>query len=124
MGFLSQVAPDKDVSIKPEDGNKTFYGTAIAAHDRDVRAYEMGEDKVSYQFSSGKIGRLNTNANADPGTQCLSIRMSVSSNFRMSVSVIHMSRCSAHGRNTCIELGFVRHNRHVSLPCKNTLHCS
>jgi hypothetical protein len=59
IGFLSHVAPDADVSTKPEDGNETFYGTAIAAH--DVSAYEMGEDEVSYQFSSIRLSRLNTN---------------------------------------------------------------
>jgi hypothetical protein len=69
MGFLSQVAPDADVHTKREDDNETFYGTAIAAH--DVSAYEMGEDEVSYQFLSSRLGLLI--GNVDPGSQCLSI---------------------------------------------------
>ena len=43
MGFLSQVAPS-DVDGEQEDGNETFYGTAIAG--QDVNPYEMREDDV------------------------------------------------------------------------------
>jgi hypothetical protein len=42
MGFLSQVTAD---SGQPEDGQETFYGTAIAG--KDICAYEMGEEDVN-----------------------------------------------------------------------------
>jgi hypothetical protein len=76
MGFLSQVAPDTDVHTKREDDNETFCGTAIAKH--DVWVYEMGEDELSCQFLSTRLGSRR----AMP----IDIsRMNVSCNFRMTM---------------------------------------
>lgn len=107
----SHCLVDTDVHTKREDDNETFYGTAIAEH--DVSAYEMGEDEVSYQLLSSRLGLLNSNV--DPGAQCLSIikderDLQLSDDHGALMEILR----SADGRNSCIELGFIRYHLYVS----------